>query len=221
MYRYILFDLDGTLTDSKEGIFNCIRYALDRMGEPVPEESILRRFIGPPLPDSFARYCGFSPEKSHHAADLFRERYGPVGKFENTPAPGMADLCARLNRRGFVLALASSKPENMCRPICERFGFAPSLREIVGSPPDGDWDKARVIREAMSRLGLSDADRPAVLMTGDRRYDVEGARQCGLDCVCVEFFGYAEPGELRQAGAVAVVRSVEELERFFLAHGPG
>ena len=123
----------------------------------------------------------------------------------------MADLCARLNRRGFVLALASSKPENMCRPICERFGFAPSLREIVGSPPDGDWDKARVIREAMSRLGLSDADRPAVLMTGDRRYDVEGARQCGLDC----------PGELRQAGAVAVVRSVEELERFFLAHGPG
>ena len=218
MYHYIFFDLDGTLTDSKEGILNCLRYALEKLGEPVPPENILIKFIGPPLQDSFMRYCGFDTEKAIRGIELFRERYAPIGKFENAAAPGMAELCARLKEKGYVLALASSKLEEICVSICEKFGFAPSMETITGSPPVGDWEKTDVIRETMRRLGLSAAAKPAVLMVGDRKFDVLGAKECGIDCVGVEFFGYAAPGELAEAGAVAVVRTAEELEQFILSH---
>lgn len=219
MYHYIFFDLDGTLTDSKEGILNCLRYALEKMGRPVPPTETLLNFIGPPLQDSYMEYCGFTEEEALEGIRLFRERYAPIGKFENAAAPGMPELCARLKERGFVLALASSKPEEMCVPICEKFGFAPSMAAITGSPPVGDWSKADVIRETMRRLGLTEADKSAILMVGDRKFDVLGARECGIDCVGVGFFGYAAPGELAQAGAVAVVRTAEELEAFLLDHG--
>ncbi len=218
MYHYILFDLDGTLTDSKEGILNCLRYAFEKLGDPIPPESTLIRFIGPPLQDSFMRFCGFSQERAAEGVRLFRERYAPIGKFENAAAPGLPALCARLAARGYVLALASSKPEEMCVPICEKFGYAPYLTAIVGSPPEGDWEKADVIRECLRRLGVGEAEKAAVLMVGDRKFDVLGARACGVDCVGVEFFGYAAPGELEEAGAVAVVRTAEELETYILAH---
>ena len=218
MYHYIFFDLDGTLTDSKEGILNSLRYAFDKLGEPVPPESTLIKFIGPPLQDSFAEFCGFSAERAAEAIAVFRERYEPVGKFENMAAPGMADLCARLKARGYVLALASSKPEKLCLSICERFGFTQSLQTIVGSPIGADWQKADVIREVMRRLGLAEADKTSMLMVGDRKYDVLGAAECGLPCVGVEFFGYAAPGELAQAGAAAVVHTAAELETYILTH---
>ena len=219
MYKYILLDLDGTLTDSKEGIFNCLRYALEKMGRPVPPETTLLRFIGPPLQDSFMGFCGFTREEAERGVELFRERYAPIGKFENAAAPGMPELCRRLKERGYVLALASSKPEPMCIPICERFGYTPSLAVIAGSPPTGeDWGKADVIREALRRLGLGEADKPRVLMVGDRKFDVLGAKECGVDCAGVEFFGYAAPGELRDHGAVTVARTAEELEQFILTH---
>lgn len=218
MYRYVFFDLDGTLTDSKEGILDCLRYAFEKLGEPVPPEETLLQFIGPPLQESFIRWCGFTPERAAEGLRLFRERYVPIGKFENAPAPGMAELCRRLKEQGYVLALASSKPEAMCVPICERFGFAPFLDVIVGSAPGDDWEKEDVIREAMGRLGLTEAQRDEILMVGDRKFDVLGARACGIACVGVEFFGYAQPGELAQAGAVAVVRTAEELETYILGH---
>ena len=154
MYHYIFFDLDGTLTDSKEGILNSLRYAFDKLGEPVPPESTLIKFIGPPLQDSFEEFCGFTP----------------------------------------------------------------SLAVITGSPPVGDWSKADVIRETMRRLGLTAEQRPEILMVGDRKFDALGARECGIDCAGVEFFGYAAPGELAENGAVAVVRTPEELEQFILSH---
>ena len=169
MYRNIFFDLDGTLTDSKEGILNCVRYAIEQIGDPVPPEDTLLRFIGPPLQESFAVYCGYGPEKIEWAVTLYRERYGPVGQFENYPAPGAADMLARLKERGCTLALASSKPEHLCRSICERFGFTPHLSAIVGSTPSGDRSKADVIRAVMDALGLTDADRPSILMVGDRK----------------------------------------------------
>ena len=218
MYHYIFFDLDGTLTDSKEGILNSLRYAFDKLGEPVPPETTLIKFIGPPLQDSFLEFCGFTRERAERGIALFRERYEPIGKFENAAAPGMAALCARLKERGYVLALASSKPEKMCVPICDKFGFTPALDAVVGSPPTGDWEKADVIRETMRRLGLTEAQRPEILMVGDRKFDVLGAKACGIDCAGVEFFGYAAPGELAEAGAAAVVSTPEELERFILSH---
>lgn len=217
MYRYIFFDLDGTLTDSKEGVINSVRWTLQRMGAPAPEETTLLRFIGPPLQDSFQRFCGFSPERAAEAVTLFRERYLPVGQFENQAAPGAADLLARLKGQGYTLALASSKPEELCLTICQRFGFTPHLSVITGSPPIGDWSKTQVIQETMARLGLAEADRSSVLMVGDRKFDVLGARECGIDCVGVKFFGYAPEGELEEAGAAAVVNTVPELESFILS----
>lgn len=214
MYQYILFDLDGTLTDSKEGILNCLRYALKKMGEPIPPESTLIRFIGPPLHDSFMEFCGFDREKAHKAVLTFRERYAPIGKFENAAAPGLPELCARLKAKGYILGLASSKPEELCVPICQRFGYAPSLSTIVGSPPVQDWSKADVIQEALRRMG--NPNKEEVLMVGDRKFDVLGAKEAGVDCVGVEFFGYAAPGELKEAGAVAVVKTADELEDFIL-----
>lgn len=216
MYRYILFDLDGTLTDSKEGILNSLRYAFEKMGRPIPEDETLLQFIGPPLQESFQVCCGFTGEEIQTGIRLFRERYAPIGKFENAPAPGMADLCARLKAQGRVLALASSKPEEHCVPICEKFGFAPSLTVITGSPPTVDWEKADVIRETLRRLGSPDPGE--VLMVGDRKFDVLGAKPFGIDCVGVEFFGYAAPGELEDAGALAVFQTAEELEAFLLSH---
>lgn len=218
MYRYIFFDLDGTLTDSKEGILNSLRYAFEKLGRPVPGEATLLQFIGPPLQDTFTELGGLTREQALEALEVFRERYEPIGKFENAAAPGMPELCGRLKQAGYVLALASSKPEQLCLDICERFGYTPSLSVIAGSPLHGDYTKADVIRDAFRRLGLCDGDRPSVLMVGDRKYDVLGAKECGVDCVGVEFFGYAAPGELEEAGAVAVARTAEELERFILGH---
>ena len=218
MYQYILFDLDGTLTDSKEGIVNCLKYAFEKLGDPIPADEKLLRFIGPPLLASFQEFCGYDAEKANQAIKFYRERYNPIGKFENKPVPGGADLCARLKERGYVLALASSKPEALCVSICERFGFSPSLSVITGSTPDGDWSKTDVIRETFQRLGLKDTDKSRTLMVGDRKFDVIGAREFGIDCVGVDFFGYAAPGELVDAGAVAVVQTVEALEAFILSH---
>lgn len=218
MYKYIFFDLDGTLTDSKEGILNCLKYAFEQLGDPIPPDEKLLRFIGPPLLPSFQEFCGYDEKKARQALELYRERYHPIGKFENKPVTGGAELCARLKTRGYVLALASSKPEELCISICEKFGFAPSLKVITGSTPDGNLSKTDVIRETFRRLGLSDADKAHTLMVGDRKFDVQGAREFGIDCVGVEFFGYAEPGELKAAGAVAVVQTPEELEQFILTH---
>ena len=117
MYQYLLFDLDGTLTDSREGIVKCLQYAIGKLGDPVPEEADLLKFIGPPLMQSFTEYCGYSEEKAREAIRLYRERYEPIGKFENITAPGMPELCARLKDRGYTLALASSKPQKLCNEI--------------------------------------------------------------------------------------------------------
>ena len=217
MYRYILFDLDGTLTDSKEGIMNCFKYAIEKLGDPIPSEETLLSFIGPPLKHSFAS-LGYDEVKTELAIKTYRERYEPIGKYENKPVPGGVEVCKRLQEKGYRLALASSKPRHMCVDICSKFGFAPYLEHIVGPSADNNWSKADVIREACRLFGVSSDDLHEVLMIGDRMYDVEGAAECGIDCVGVEFFGYAAPGELKEAGAVAVVQTTEELENFILAH---
>ena len=216
MYRYAMFDLDGTLTDSKEGILKSLVYAFEKLGDPVPDHETLLKFIGPPMEVSFPLYCGYDKARTRLAVDTFRERYAPVGVYENKPAPGIPDMFQRLTECGVTVAVASSKPQGMCEQVCNRFGFTPYLRVIVGSSLTEDWDKERVIRETMSRLGIGEAERAATVMVGDRKYDVEGATRCGLDCIGVEFFGYAEPGELDAAGAVCVVRTVPELEAAIL-----
>ena len=214
MDHILLFDLDGTLTDSREGIVESVRYALRKLGLPIPGEDTLLRFIGPPLEDSFRRCCGLTEAGAEEAVRLYRERYNPIGVYENLPAPGLADYCRKWKAEGCRLALASSKPEHLCEKVCERFGFAESLEVIAGSRPGAGMSKADVIRSCMARMGLTEAEKARVLMIGDRKFDVEGAAECGIPCVGVEFFGYAEPGELEAAGAVAVVKTAEELDAF-------
>ena len=175
MYRYIFFDLDGTLTDSKEGVILSARYAIEKMGYPQPDEATMLKFVGPPLVDSFMEHCGFPREQAERAVELYRERYVPIGLFENAPAPGAAELLARLREKGYQTALASSKPEVMCETVCTHFGFTPHLDVISGSPLHGDYTKADVIRAAMARLGLTAGDAAEILMVGDRKYDVLGA----------------------------------------------
>ena len=218
MYSHILFDLDGTLTDSREGIVNCVKYTLEKMNRPALSERQLNQFVGPPLQQMFQQMCGLTPEETVQAIALYRERYNTIGKFENAAAPGAAELLRELKERGYTVALASSKPEALCLFLCEHFGFAPWLDVIAGSPPQQDAEKADVIRNALYRLGVSEDNRRQVLMVGDRKYDVLGAAACGMDCAGVEFFTGAEPGELAEAGAVAVVRTVAELREFILNH---
>ena len=218
MIHTVLFDLDGTLTDSREGIVNSVKYTIEKLGGPMPDQQTLLKFIGPPLQESFMEYCGYSREKAIEGVSVFRERYVPVGQYENQPAPGIREVLERLKAKGYTLALASSKPEELCVSICERFGFTPSLAAVTGSPAGADWNKADVIREAMRRLGLTEADKSEMLMVGDRKYDVLGAAEYGIPCVGVEFFGYAAPGELAEAGAAAVVQTPEELEAYILNH---
>ena len=217
MYQYILFDLDGTLTDSKEGIINCFKYAVEKLGDQVPPDEKLLTFIGPPLIQSFGS-LGYDEAKTGLAIRYYRERYEPSGKYENAPLSGGVELCARLKEKGYRMAVASSKPKSMCIDICTHFGFAPYLEHIVGPSSDNHWTKADVIREALRLFGLTEKDRFKVLMVGDRKFDVHGAKECGIDCVGVEFFGYAAPGELMDAGAVAVVDSPEALEKFIVTH---
>lgn len=218
MYRYIFFDLDGTLTDSKEGVIKSARYAIEKMGWEQPSEATMLKFVGPPLVDSFMEHCGATREQAVEMVELYRERYVPIGLFENAAAEGAAEMLKRLKEKGYKTALASSKPEVMCEKVCEYFGFTPYLDVIGGSPLHGDYTKADVIRDAMARLGLT-ADRAGeILMVGDRKYDVLGAAECGITCVGLTLFGYAEEGELENAGAVDLVGTMEELEAYILNH---
>ena len=218
MYSHILFDLDGTLTDSREGIVNSVSYALEKMNRPALSPRELNQVVGPPLQQMFQQMCGFTPEEAVQGIALYRERYNTIGKFENAAAPGAVELLRELKERGYTVALASSKPEALCQFLCEHFGFAPWLDVIAGSPPEQDAGKAEVIRNALRQLGVSEGSCRQVLMVGDRKYDVLGAAACGMDCVGVEFFPGAEPGELADAGAVAVVKTVAELREFILTH---
>ena len=218
MYRYILFDLDGTLTDSREGIFNSVRYSLEKLGRPCPSYETLLRFVGPPLQDSFECYCGMDTEEAWHAVEVFRERYETIGWAENKAADGMVELMARLKERGCVLAIASSKPERSVVPIAEKFGFIPYLAAACGSEGKNEA-KVDVIRSAFVRLGIEEAEKAETVMVGDRKYDVEGAAECGIPCIGVEFFYFAPPGEMASSGALAVCKTVQELEEALLNEG--
>ena len=217
MYKYIYFDLDGTLTDSGEGIKKSVLYALDKMGFPPLEDAVLNKFIGPPLGDSFMVHCGMTQEESEKAINTFRERYTPIGILENTAVEGVCDVLRELRERGYVLALASSKPQAACESVTERFGMAQHLNVLSGSTVNHKGDsKADVLRRAMEMMGNPPVSES--LMVGDRKYDVLGAKECGMDCVGVEFCPYADEGELEEAGAVAVVQTPQELLDFILTH---
>ena len=225
--RYLLFDLDGTLTDSAEGILRCVQYALEQCGTPEPNAEKLRSFIGPPLLDSFQEFCGMPPARAAFAVEQYRKRFSTVGLLENavyhsgTDEPiefydGIPELLEKLREHGYVLAVATSKPEVYTLRILEHFDLSRYFTVVAGCDIHRAGEtKADMIRLALRRLGLPEQEPPQTVMIGDRKHDVLGARECRVPCIGVRY-GYAEAGELEQYGADWVTDSVETLGKLLL-----
>lgn len=213
MRDIFLFDLDGTLTDSGTGIMNSVCHALRHFGIEEEDRARLQRFVGPPLKESFMKYYGFSDSQGEEAVEAYREYYREKGIWENKLYPGIQEGLERLQKEGYILGIASSKPEIFVNQIAEAFGISPYLTVIAGATLDGSRvKKGHVIREALERLK---APASRVIMIGDRREDVLGAQELGIPCVGA-LYGYGEEGELSDAGALWMLQEscqVGELPR--------
>lgn len=215
MFQYCLFDLDGTLTDPKEGITKSVQYALKKFGIEEPDLDRLEPFIGPPLKDSFIELYGFTEEDAIKAIAFYRERFAPIGVLENQIFPGMEQMLENLYNKKIHLAVASSKPAEFVHKILNHFEIEKYFEVIVGSEMDGSRaTKEEVVEEALLQLGLlsrPQEDRKRVCaMIGDRKFDIQGAKAYGLTGIGVSF-GYAGEGELESAGADHIVNTVEGL----------
>ena len=216
MYRYLLFDLDGTLTDSAPGICRCVQYALGKMGIEVTDLKPLEVFVGPPLRQSFQEHFSLNEEEAETAVAFYRERFSTIGKYENSPYPGIAELLDALKTAGYKLAVASSKPEVFVDDIMRHFELYGYFDCVVGSDLEGKRDtKAAVIREVIRRMEITQEMRSELLMIGDRCFDIDGAREEGLKSVGV-YYGFAKEGELEAAGADFIVNTVAELGNLLL-----
>ena len=210
MIKYLFFDLDGTLTDSSEGIYNCIEYALNRYGVTVEDRSILRKYIGPPLTAAFSDY--FTGERIQDAVLAYRERYKEIGWKENRVYDGIPEALARLKDAGYILVMATSKPETYAKWIAEFFDFAKYFDFICGASFDGTVaTKAEVFRHAMEESG---ARQEEIFMIGDRYYDVKGAMEFGVKTLGVTY-GFGTKEELTEAGAAAIAETPAEIAEYF------
>lgn len=216
-FQTLLFDLDGTLTDPKLGITGCVQYALRKLGIEEPDLDKLESFIGPPLLESFYEFYGIEGQQALEAVAAYRERFSRIGLFENEIYPGIKEMLARLKAEGKRLAVASSKPTVYVEKILQHFAIAEYFDVIVGSELNHTrTKKEEVIEEALRQLCQGKEDTyDKTVMIGDRKFDIQGARNFGLISAGVSF-GYAAPGELEEAGADYIVDSVAELEELLL-----
>lgn len=209
-YSTILFDLDGTLSDSSQGIINSIIYALEKYDVNDYDMSLLRKFLGPPLHESFEKFMGFDKEKSLQAVKLYREYFSSKGLFENEIYGGVSDLLQNLKENGKTLIVATSKPQPFTDRIMEHFNLAKYFDFIAGSNMDTTRSKkAEVIEYALSECNIKDKSK--VVMIGDRAEDMIGAQTVGVDSIGVEY-GYGTFDELKNAGATYIVKTVDELK---------
>lgn len=204
--KTILFDLDGTLTDSAEGILNSVRIVLNHYNIPLPDPEGMRVFIGPPLHDKFVEF-GVPTEEADASVELFRSRYNTIGKFENKPYPGIPEMLQKLKDDGHHLLVATSKPEKTAIEVLEHFDIAKYFEQICGATMDRSRDSKESVIKYL--LELHHSDCPAV-MVGDTAYDVIGAAAHKIPCVGVSW-GYGNVEEMLRAGATAIANSVEEL----------
>ncbi len=215
--QYLLFDLDGTLTDPKVGITSCVQYALQAFGIEEPDLDKLEPFIGPPLRESFMNFYGFSQEQAEEAVAKYRERFENTGIFENEVYEGIPKMLKNLKSKGMHLAVASSKPQVFVERILEHFHLKQYFEVVVGCELDGKREKkSEVVAEAL-RLLFQDkpVEKDKVYMIGDRCFDVEGAKSLHVESVGVTY-GYGDMEELKGAKADYIVQSVAELEKFLL-----
>lgn len=209
MKKYILFDLDGTLTDPKEGITSSVAYALESYGIRVDDKDSLIPFIGPPLIDSFQRFYGFDHGQALEAVEKYREYFSVKGIFQNAVYGGVPKMLAALKEEGACLILATSKPEKYAEQIAAHFGLNKYLDRICGATMDESRNKkGDVIAYALETVGAT--DKSGAVMVGDRLHDIEGAKANGLSSIGV-LYGYGSKEELTKAGADALAESPEEL----------
>ena len=214
MKHILFFDLDGTLTDSAEGIINCVKYALHKQNHPCPSDDILRGFIGPPLMESFQGITGMTYEQAVQAVTDYRERYARIGLFENRAYDGIATLLDTVKRSGKRLFVVTSKPEVYSVQILERFGLSPYFEQICGATLDGRISsKDEVVNLALERAGHPDPSD--VEMIGDRLHDVEGARKYGISCTYV-LYGFGSRPEAEKHHAAHIAATVDELQQYLL-----
>lgn len=208
-FDHLIFDLDGTLTDPREGIARCYAYVLELLGRPVPPLREFERFIGPPTREVVSELLGSSdPDEVERAVAIYRERFSSVGLFENEVYPGMAELLASLSQAGFALWVCTSKPHVYARRILEHFGLLRWFREVYGCELDGTYAAKTDLLEHL--LPREQIDPRRALMIGDRMHDIRAARHCGLRSLGV-LYGFGTIEELREAGADALCPTVAEL----------
>lgn len=206
MGKAIFFDLDGTLTDSGEGIINCVIMTLERFGLPVPDREDLRFVVGPPLHDSF-RKLGVPEDRLDEAVTIYRSRYIPIGKFENTPYPGVEALLSKLKSDGHKLYVATSKPESTSVEILNHFGLSGYFEVIAGATMDGQrHSKSQVIAYLLDQIGQAED----TTMVGDTAFDVLGAAEHGIPTIGVDW-GYGVNADMEKAGAKAIAYTMDEL----------
>jgi phosphoglycolate phosphatase len=214
MKDIIFFDLDGTITDSGDGIKNSAAYALNKFGIPVPSRDELNKFIGPPLVGSFRNLFGMSDEDADLAVVYYREYYAVKGIFENSLYDGVTDMLEALKNAGKTIVLATSKPEIYANQILKYFNIYDYFTHVCGAEMDHKrTDKHEVIEYALETAGVTDRSR--VIMVGDRHHDIDGAKKSHLDSIGVTF-GYGSFDELTEAGADHVVNDTKELTELLL-----
>ena len=209
MYNTILFDLDGTLTDSEPGIINSIEYALKKYDVEMENKADLRKFLGPPLKASFKQFCGFSEEKAEQAVEFYREYFRARGIFENTVYEGIVELLEALKAQNKKLIVATSKPEPFTYRILEHFDLLKYFDFVAGSNMDNTrCKKDEVIAYALNSCGITDLQ--SVVMIGDREHDVIGANKVGIASIGV-LYGYGDLQELETAGATYIAKNTSEI----------
>lgn len=211
-YKYILFDLDGTVTQSAQGIRASLEHAISQLGIQPPNLDDYTLYIGPPLIDTFLNLCGLGEEEAERGAELYREFYNAHGKYMNKIYDGIPEVLARLRSEGAKLAVCTSKYERFAEEILEILGIQDSFDAVCGSNLDGSRkDKKDLIPYAVEKLGGSfEADRNAAVMLGDTWFDAQGARLCGVDFIGVEY-GYGAIEAMREQGAKSFARTPPEL----------
>ena len=216
MWHNLLFDLDGTLTNSAEGITKCVQYGLHSLKIEEPDLKKLEVFIGPPLRASFMKYYGLTQAQAEAGVAAYRERFEKLGWKENEAYPGMVELLQYLASRHYRTGICTGKPEYFAVPIAELFGFTPYLETITGSTLDGRMDdKAQVVKLALDRWQItSQEDKSRTLLVGDRREDVLAAHANGIACLGVGY-GFGSRQELEEVGADGFVATVADLRAYF------
>lgn len=212
MYKYLLFDLDGTLTDPAEGITNSVAYALNKFGIVVEDKRTLYKFIGPPLVDAFAEYYGFSKEDSEKATAFYRETFRVKGLYENRVYDGVPEMLEELNHKGIKLIIATSKPEEFTMKILKHFDLLKYFDFVAAATFDATRNsKDKVIAYALENLGIK--DRSEVVMIGDRHHDIDGAQDNGIDSIGV-LWGFGSREELETAGATHIAENIREILKY-------